>query len=135
VVGTLRGDGVKQPLPSLDALPALARRVTSADVRISIDGDPEAVPSVVEVSAYRVVEHLLEILGDTPGAWVDARVKIGPDDVVVTVAGPLASGADQAETLAKVEARVALHEGRLEATTVDGTWQVIARIPVAAGVV
>lgn len=122
-------------MPSLAALPALGRRVTSAAVHITIDGDPESVPPVVEVSVYRIVEHLLEIVDNSSGARIDVRIAIGEEDVVVALAGRLASGVDSAEAFTKVSARVALHEGRLATTNRAGSCWVTAQIPVAAGVV
>ena len=42
-----------------------ARR--ARDARLTVEGSPRALPAAVELSAYRIVEHLLDALEDAPG--------------------------------------------------------------------
>ena len=65
IVGVLRGGEVALvPAPSVAHLDALLARRSHADARLVVSGDPRALPASVELSAYRVVEHLLGVLAD-----------------------------------------------------------------------
>jgi signal transduction histidine kinase len=134
LVGNLRDDSATEPQPSLADLPALARRVTAADVRISVDGESNAIPTGIEVSAYRMVEHILEILDDEPVTRIDARITVRPEQLSISIDGPLAAGADAETVRAKIEARVSLHDGDLDLTTVAGRCLLTAHFPLSARV-
>ena len=67
IVGTLRGGEVAlAPAPSVAHLEALLSRRSQSDARLVVAGDPRTLPASVELSAYRVVEHLLGVLDDEP---------------------------------------------------------------------
>ena len=78
VVGTLREEGLTGPQPVLAQLGSLLESATSADARLQVEGSPRALPAGVELSAYRIVEHLLAALQDAPEARIDVRVRFGP---------------------------------------------------------
>jgi signal transduction histidine kinase len=134
LVGNLREDSTTQPQPRLADLAPLARRVSAADVRITVDGDSTAIPAGIEVSTYRLVEHILEILDDEPVTRVDARITIRPEQLSISVDGPLAVGADAETVRAKIQARVSLHDGDLELSTVAGRCLLTACFPLSARV-
>ena len=67
IVGLLRGGDVAlAPAPTVAHLDALLARHTKADSRLSVAGDPRSLPATVELSAYRIVEHLVNVLEDQP---------------------------------------------------------------------
>ena len=47
-----------------------------------------ALPAGLELSAYRIVEHLLAAVQDAPEARIDVRVRFGPDVLELDVTGP-----------------------------------------------
>jgi signal transduction histidine kinase len=136
VVGGLRSaDTGTGPQPTLADLPALARRATSAEVRLSVDGDVSHLSPGVEVTAYRIVEHLIEATPDDPDATIDVRLAVAADGVAVTLSGPAGASGEQAAALAKVQARVSLHEGTLTTSARNGRFEADVRLPIVAGVV
>ena len=50
-------------------------RAKGADARLTVEGSPRALPAGVELSAYRVVEHLLDALDDAPGVDVERALR------------------------------------------------------------
>jgi signal transduction histidine kinase len=88
VVGSLREEGLTGPQPVLAQLGGLLESATTADARLRVEGSPRALPAGVELSAYRIVEHLLTVLQDTPEVRVEVLVRFGPDALELDVAGP-----------------------------------------------
>jgi signal transduction histidine kinase len=131
VVGVLRdegeGDGF-EPQPTLSHLEALLLRTRGADARLTVEGNPRVLPAGVELSAYRIVEHLLDALQDVP---VDVAVRFGDDALELTVAGP--SRHPNAAAIRRAQERVQLHRGTLESTTSGGRARAVASLPMLAG--
>jgi hypothetical protein len=131
VVGVLRdegeGDG-REPQPTLTHLEALLLRTRGADARLTVEGNPRVLPAGVELSAYRIVEHLLDALEDVP---VDVAVRFGDDALELTVAGP--SRRPNAAAIKRAEERVQLHRGTLTSSTSGGRAQAVASLPMLAG--
>jgi hypothetical protein len=131
VVGVLRdegdGDG-REPQPTLTHLEALLLRTRGADARLTVQGCPRVLPAGVELSAYRIVEHLLDALEDVP---VDVAVRFGDDALELTVAGP--SRRPNAAAIKRAQERVQLHRGTLESSTSGGRAQAVASLPMLAG--
>lgn len=74
--------------PGLDALGELTARVTGAGVpvRLTVLGEPRALPAGVDRAAYRVVqEALTNVAKHAPGARTDVEVSYGPDTLELTV--------------------------------------------------
>ena len=78
IVGVLRDDDAPtSPQPTLTSLRALVLRDKGDDARLTVEGSPRVLPAGVELSAYRIVEHLLDALDDAPG--VEVGVRFGED--------------------------------------------------------
>jgi signal transduction histidine kinase len=133
VVGTLRQDMLTEPQPALAQLGALLERATSADARLHIQGSARTLPAGVEVTGYRIVEHLLAALADAPQARIDVRVRFTPDALELHVAGPPSHRPDDAASFASARTRAALLGGTLRIQTREGRCDAHVRLPVTAG--
>jgi len=132
LVGVLRDDSdpAMMPQPTLTHLQALLVRAKSAGAKLEVAGNPRALPAGVELSAYRIVEHLLDALQDAPG--VEVGVRFGDDALEVAVSGPVRRNGQAA--IDRARERVLLHRGTLEASTHGGRAEAVARIPIYAAV-
>ena len=133
VVGVLRDAApgtAASPQPTLTHLEALLVRAKGADAHLTVEGSPRVLPPAVELSAYRVVEHLLAALADASD--VDVRVRFTEDTLELAVSGLARRGARAA--IERARERVLLHHGTLEATTRDGRADALASLPVLATV-
>jgi signal transduction histidine kinase len=131
VVGLLRdGDAAStEPQPTLAHLDALLLSEKGAEARLTVTGEPRVLPAGLELSAYRVVEHLLDATGD--GAGVEVHVDFRSDALEVTVSGPLRGGRRRTEiALDRARERLALHHGRLESEISGGRARAKAALPV-----
>lgn len=133
IVGSLDDVAPSDPQPRMDELPALLARTTDATARLTIEGDPRRLPAGLELSGYRIVEHLLMALDDTPGAQVDIRLCFAPDAVELHVVGPVATDVDLGVVLAAARERAVLHSGTLDGRTLDGRCHAMARLPLVSG--
>ena len=95
-----------------------------------MEGNPRVLPAGVELSAYRVVEHLLDALEDAPG--VDVRVRFADDALELGSPGP--AQAPRRRRSSGPASGCELHHGTLEATTRGGRAEAAASLPVLAGV-
>ncbi len=132
VVGVLRDDEAQAPTspqPTLTHLEAMLVRAKGADARLTVEGNPRVLPAGVELSAYRVVEHLLAALDDSPD--VEVRVGFRDDVLELAVAGPPRRRGEEA--LARARERLQLHRGTLEVNTRNGRAEAMASLPVLAG--
>ncbi len=131
IVGVLRedsDDAPTTPQPTLTHLEAMLLRAKGADARLTVEGSPRVLPAAVELSAYRIVEHLLAALEDAPA--VEVRVRFGDDALELTVAGIGRRRASVALERARERAR--LHRGTLAATVRDGRTEAVALLPLAS---
>jgi hypothetical protein len=103
-------------------------RAKGAGARLRVEGAPRALPAGVELSAYRVVEHLLDALRDEPD--VEVTVRFADDALELSVAGPVRRRGEQA--IERARERVRLHDGTLEATTRDGRAEALVSLPLFA---
>jgi signal transduction histidine kinase len=131
VVGVLRDDDAAPtaPQPTLVHLESLLLRAKGAGARLEIEGSPRVLPVGVELSAYRVVEHLLSALEDAGD--VEVRVRFGDDALDLVVTGPARRRA--AAAFGRARERVELHHGTLVASTEGGRAEAVAHLPVLAG--
>ena len=129
VVGLLRSDASELPTapqPTLTHLEALLVRGKGGDARLTVEGSPRVLPVAVELSAYRIVEQLLDALDDAPG--VEVRVRFREDALELAVSGPAHRRAKASIERARERAR--LQRGTLEATVRAGRAEAVARLPV-----
>jgi signal transduction histidine kinase len=132
VVGTLRQERLTAPQPVLAQLGSLLESATTSDARLRVEGSPRVLPAGLELSAYRIVEHLLAALQDEPGARIDVLVRFCPDTLELDVAGPVGHHADPVTAFAVARERVALLGGSLRIDTHQGRWAALVRLPLTA---
>jgi hypothetical protein len=131
VVGVLRHDAgglPPTPQPTLTHLDAMLLQSRGGDASLTIEGSPRALPAGVELSAYRIVEHLLAALGDAP---VEVRVRFGEEALELAVSGS-ARRPDPA-AIKRAEERVHLHHGTLSSTSSGGRAETVASLPMLVG--
>nr|WP_199923320.1 sensor histidine kinase [Streptomyces sp. NRRL F-5123] len=128
--------------PGLARLPSLLTRVRHAGtpVRLRIDGTPAALPSPVDLSAYRIVQEALTnvVKHAGAGATADVVVSYGHGEVAIEVSddGQGISGDDRGTAgggngLPGMHRRVKLLGGRLSAEPGDrGGFVVRAGLPI-----
>jgi glucose-6-phosphate-specific signal transduction histidine kinase len=132
LVGVLRdetGDAPTAPQPTLTYIEALLVRAKGAGARLDVEGSPRLLPPAIELSAYRIVEHLLDALDDAPGVAV--RVVFSDDALQLVVSGTARKHAGAA--IERARERVELHRGTLVASVRDGHGEAVASLPVFAG--
>lgn len=131
IVGVLRDDAATDPQPTLAHLDALLLAEKGGDARLTVTGEPRVLPAALELSAFRVVEHLLAATGDAKDVHV--HVDFGADALEFIVSGPSHGSRRQVETaLNRARERLALHHGCLSAETDSGRTRVTAALPVVA---
>ncbi len=133
VLSTLQERPPSEPQPTLARLSELLGRATTADARLTVDGHPRTLPSGLELSGYRIVEHLLLALQDAPEAAVDVRLRFTPDALELHVSGPPAANVDLRAVLAAARERAGLHGGTVESRLADGVCHAMARLPLVSG--
>jgi hypothetical protein len=133
VVGNLRDDAPTQPQPVLSQLDRLLGRITRADARLRVEGDPRLLPPGVELSGYRIVEQALSALENEPGARIDVVVDFRPDSLELTVMGPSAGAADVRAALGAATERAALHGGTVRTEAQGAVRKTVVLLPVAIG--
>jgi hypothetical protein len=128
VVGVLRDDEARpatSPQPTLTHLDALLVQAKGAGARLMVDGKPRVLPPGVELSAYRIVEHLLDALEDSPA--VEVNVRFEDDALEIAVSGRARRRANAA--IERARERVLLHRGSLETITHGGRAAAVAHLP------
>jgi hypothetical protein len=133
VVGVLRDEQSALPTapqPTLTHLEALLVRAKGPGARLTVEGSARVLPPGVELSAYRIVEHLLAALDDAPGVGV--RVRFGDAALEIEVSGPARRRAKDA--IARARERVELQRGTLDATMRGGHADALVSLPLVAGI-
>jgi hypothetical protein len=133
VLSTLQERPLSEPQPTLARLSELLARATSADARLTVEGHPRTLPAGLELSGYRIVEHLLLALEDASDAAVDVRLSFTPDALELHVSGPPAPNTDLRAVLAAARARAGLHGGTVDSRLADGMCYATARLPLVSG--
>ena len=126
-VGALMADS-SRPVPVLADLPDL---IGGGPVRIKVVGAPQLVPPGVELSGYRVVEHLLAILGEQPRQRADVVVTLEPGLVEISLTSDLHLSQDVSGRLAAAREQAVLHGGSLATQSTGTGWRTVARLPFA----
>ncbi|MCW2758124.1 MAG: hypothetical protein JWO46_1870 [Nocardioidaceae bacterium] len=131
IVGLLRGGDVAlAPAPTVAHLDALLARRTRADSRLTVTGDPRSLPATVELSAYRIVEHLVDVLADQPESRIDVGVRFDDDALEIRVNGPVDRSADLKAAVARARERAKLLGGSLDVKVSRGRASAVAQLPV-----
>lgn len=129
IVGSLRDESPAGPQPSLADLQPLLQRTLAIPARLTVDGDRCALPAGVELSAFRIVERLLESLDATAVERVHVTLRYEPDALELAVRGRVRAGSDLQPTLAAAREWVSLHAGTLESQLRSGVSQTDVRLP------
>jgi signal transduction histidine kinase len=131
IVGLLRGGDVAlAPAPTVAHLDALLARHTGSDSRLTVAGDPRSLPATVELSAYRIVEHLVNVLADQPQSRIEVGVRFDADALDIRVNGPVDRSADIKAAVARARERAKLLGGTLDVKVSRGYARVVAQLPV-----
>jgi chemotaxis response regulator CheB len=90
-------------------------------------------PASLELSAYRIVEHLVTVLASDGDAAIAVTVRFEPDVLELQVTGPVPRGVDLREAVARARERARLHAGSLDLKLARGQASVLAHLPVPSG--
>jgi signal transduction histidine kinase len=131
IVGLLRGGDVAlAPAPTVAHLDALLARHTGSDSRLTVAGDPRSLPATVELSAYRIVEHLVNVLADQPQSRIEVGVRFDADALDIRVSGPVDRSADIKAAVARARERAKFLGGSLDVKVSRGYARAVAQLPV-----
>jgi signal transduction histidine kinase len=127
------------PLPGLRQLPTLLDQIRAAGlpVDLTVTGEPQPLPTSIDLSLYRIVqESLTNVLKHANATHADVVVRYGSNDVEVEIAddgrgpSPSPEGSQGAGTIGMHE-RAALFGGQLRTGhRAQGGYCVTVRIPV-----
>ncbi|MBV9795551.1 MAG: hypothetical protein JO016_16610 [Actinobacteria bacterium] len=131
IVGLLRGEQVAlTPTPTVAHLEALLAQHQSEHARLTVTGQPRALPASVELSAYRIVEHLITVLADRVDAPIAVVLRFDEAALEIRVTGPVSKGAEVKEVIARAKERARLLGGTLEVKIARGRAGAVAQLPV-----
>jgi signal transduction histidine kinase len=131
IVGLLRGDDVAlAPAPTVAHLDTLLARLRTTHSRLIVTGDPRALPATVELSAYRIVEHLIAALSDQADAPIEVAVRFEADALEIHVKGQVGEAAELKAAVARAKERAKLLGGSVEVKVVKGRAGAVAQLPV-----
>ncbi len=147
LLGVLRADGDAPaadlaPAPSLDDLGALVASIesTGVTVRVAVEGQPVALPSGLDLAAFRIAqEALTNVVKHAGPAHVDMLIRYGADSLELEVTDDgrgAASGLEEiggGHGLVGMRERVELYGGSLSTgPRAGGGYRVMARLPYRA---
>jgi signal transduction histidine kinase len=131
IVGLLRGgDAALAPTPTVAHLEALLAQHQSEHARLTVTGNPRSLPASVELSAYRIVEHLITVLADRVDAPIAVALRFDEAELEIHVSGPVCKGAEVKEVVARARERARLLGGTLEVKVARGRAGAVAQLPV-----
>lgn len=137
LLGVLRSDepGRLAPRPTLAQIDSLLAQARAGGrvVELLCEGEPRPLPQEIDVSGYRILQHLLATsLTAGTGGPVTVKLHYAPDGLSLAVTGD-ATEADGDEVLAAARERTAVHGGTF---TIDfpspGRRLLRAHLPAAA---
>src|ERR1700753_179808 len=121
IVGLLRGgDAALAPTPSVAHLDALLAQHQPGHTQLTVTGNPRSLPASVELSAYRIVEHLITVLADGVAAPIAVALRFEESALEIHVTGPVSKGAEVKEVVARAKERARLLGGTLEGKVARG---------------
>ena len=131
IVGLLRGDDVAlAPVPTVAHLDTLLARLRTTHSRLTVTGDPRVLPATVELSAYRIVEHLITALADHADAPIEVGVGFETDALEIRVNGLVDKSADLKAAVARARERAKLLGGSVDVKVARGRAGAVAQLPV-----
>ena len=131
IVGLLRGGDVAlAPAPTVAHLDALLARHTEADSRLTVTGDPRSLSAALELSAYRIVEHLVNVLADRPDSRIEVGVRFDDEALEIRVSGPVDRSADIKAAVARAREHAKFLGGSLDVKVSRGHANAVAQLPV-----
>ena len=138
VVGGLREPVAGQsapvaPEPTLARLPELLRGLPAARTRLTIDGRERLLAASLELSGYRIVEHLVQALVDEPNVMIEVGLHYTEDALELRVRGTAAPEADLRPVLAAARQRAVLHGGTMDSRVDRGICHTTALLPLVSG--
>jgi signal transduction histidine kinase len=128
MVGSLQ-ESPTDPQPVLAQLDRLLAERQDLGVRLQVSGDPRLLPPGLELSGYRIVEHLLHTLSGDPQSGASVQVEFGVDSLVFKVNGPSERDSATGPALAAATERAHLHDGTVRSTLRDGWRETVVLIP------
>jgi signal transduction histidine kinase len=136
VLGSLRSEEAElTPSPGLDDVPRLIENARLADVQVQLERGPiPALPSAVQLSAYRIVqEALTNIIKHAAPARCTVRITTESGELhlaVINDGAPSRTAGKPGHGLIGMRERAALHHGTLVAgAQPNGGYAVHARLP------
>jgi signal transduction histidine kinase len=133
VVRDLRDSAPTQPAPVLAQLDQLLSDADRSDVALRISGDPRLLPPGLELSCYRIIEHLLGTLDRDAGARATVEICFGPDALELMVTGPSVRPGDARRSLAAARERADVQGGSLRSGVRSGRRETVVLLPLATG--
>ena len=131
IVGLLRGGDVTvAPAPTVAHLDALLAQRQPANSRITVTGEPRSLPATVELSAYRIVEHLVAAMAQQADFPIEVAVRFTDDALEIRVNGPVGKGADVKAAIARARERAKLLGGSIDVKVARGRAGAVAQLPV-----
>lgn len=116
------------PLPSLTQL-ALLLRTKGRGSSLKVLGAPRVLAARVEVSAFRVIEDLLDAVSDAPGVAVELQFL--DDALEIRVAGVARDTADAEPAIERARNRVRASGGVLWTASRSGRLEAVAQLGAA----
>ena len=139
MVGALRERGAEEdgvePPPGLAAVEALADRHRAAGMEVTVErrGEPQTLPPGVDRAAYRITQEALTNAARHGDGAARVEVEIGPRELELTVANPLAGGGKRrtlgGHGLVGMQERATQLGGSFEVDPGPGEFRVRARLP------
>ncbi|GAB2622105.1 two-component sensor histidine kinase [Paractinoplanes abujensis] len=121
-VGLLRGgEADLTPSPTFAHLEALL----AADARLTVTGDPRALPATVELSAFRIVESLAGALHG-----LDVAIRFSDEALQIRVNGAAGRGGKVRAAVTRARERARLLGGSVDVKVARGRVLVVAQLPV-----
>ena len=133
LVGILRVDAEREPLPRLERLPALVDETRAAGlaVELEVEGAPVDLPAGLELAAYRLIqEALTNVRKHAPTSRAKVRLCYEPDRLRIEVSddgGPSDAVRDSARNasglghgLIGMRERMQMYDGRMQAGPMPG---------------
>jgi len=131
IIGLLRGgEAALTPAPTVAHLKALLAQRQPAHARLTVTGNPRSLPASVELSAYRIVEHLIAALADQPDSPIAVAVRFDETALEIRVTGPVSKSAEVKEVIARARERARLIGGTLDVKIARGRAGAVAQLPV-----